>query len=331
MRAMMCEKTGVDPVLRTVEDPVAGPGEVVIDIYACGVNFADTLIIAGKYQHRPDLPFIPGFEIAGIVAEVGAGVDATLIGQRVMAMAAHGGFAEKMAHPADRIIPIPDGVAFADAAAFQITYGTSWFALKYRAAVRAGEVVLVHGAAGGVGVTAVECAKVLGAKVIATAGGAKKCDIARQHGADFVIDYKSENIAEAVKDICQRHGWPAGVDVVYDPVGGDVFDQSLRCVAPGARLLVIGFASGDIPRIPANILLVKNISVLGFYLGAYLEQNPEAARAGMADLVQNLAAGYITPSVSRKFDLADAPLAFAALRDRSATHKMVVLCRKDTD
>jgi NADPH2:quinone reductase len=331
MRAMMCEKIGVDPVLRTVEDPVAGPGEVVIDIYACGVNFADTLIIAGKYQHRPDLPFIPGFEIAGIVAEVGAGVDATLIGQRVMAMAAHGGFAEKMAHPEDRIIPIPDGVAFADAAAFQITYGTSWFALKYRAAVRAGEVVLVHGAAGGVGVTAVECAKILGAKVIATAGGAKKCDIARQHGADFVIDYKTENIAEAVKDICQRHGWPAGVDVVYDPVGGDVFDQSLRCVAPGARLLVIGFASGDIPRIPANILLVKNISVLGFYLGAYLEQNPEAACAGMADLVQNLAAGYITPSVSRKFDLADAPLAFAALRDRSATHKMVVLCRKDAD
>ncbi|OSQ40970.1 zinc-binding dehydrogenase [Thalassospira mesophila] len=331
MRAMMCEKLGSEPVMRTVDDPVAGPDQVVIDIYACGVNFADTLIIAGKYQHRPDVPFIPGFEIAGIVCAVGDGVDPAIIGQRVMAMAAHGGFAEKIALPADRIIPIPDGVSFADAAAFQITYGTSWFALKYRAAVRAGEVVLVHGAAGGVGVTAVECAKVLGASVIATAGGPEKCEIARQHGADFVIDYKAENIADAVRDICQRHDWHAGVDVVYDPVGGDVFNQSLRCVAPGARLLVIGFASGDIPQIPANILLVKNISVLGFYFGAYLDQNPETARDGMADLLHNLAMGHITPSVSRRFDLADVPQAFAALRNRSATNKMVVMCRDAAD
>ncbi|OSQ43885.1 NADPH:quinone oxidoreductase family protein [Thalassospira sp. MCCC 1A01428] len=329
MRAMMCEKFGVAPVMRTVDDPQAGPGQVVIDIYACGVNFADTLIIAGKYQQQPDIPFIPGFEIAGVVASVGEGVDSTVIGQRVMAMVASGGFAEKIALDAGRIIPIPDGVAFTDAAAFQITYGTSWFALKYRANVRAGEVVLVHGAAGGVGVTAVECAKVLGANVIATAGGPEKCEIARQHGADFVIDYKTENITDTVKDICQRHGWKAGVNVVYDPVGGDVFNQSLRCVAPGARLLVIGFASGDVPQIPANILLVKNIAVLGFYFGAYLDQNPEIARDGMSELLHNLAVGHITPSVSRQFALDDVSQAFSALRDRSATSKMVVLCRED--
>ena len=326
MRAMMCEKVGTDPVMRTVEDPVAAAGEVVIDIHACGVNFADTLIIAGKYQQKPEFPFAPGFEIAGVVSAIGEGVDAGLSGKRVMAMPPHGGFAEKIALPADHIIPIPDGVSFDDAAAFQIAYGTSWFALKYHARVQGGEVVLVHGAAGGVGITAVECAKILGAHVIATAGGPEKCEIARQHGADFVIDYKSQDITTSVREICQRQGWPGGVDVVYDPVGGDVFSQSLRCTAPGGRLLVIGFASGDIPQIPANILLVKNIAVLGFYFGAYLAQNPEIARKGMSELLDNLAAGYITPSVSQRFPLADVPRALAALRERAATRKMVVMC-----
>lgn len=327
MRAMICEALGRDPVLRTMDDPVPGTGEVLIDIAACGVNFADTLIVQGKYQKRPDPPFIPGFEIAGTVSAVGPDVGAIGPGMRVMALPDWGGYAQKIVVPAAQIALLPDAVGFEEAAAFQIAYGTSWFGLKYRAGVQPGEIVLVHGAAGGVGLTAVECAKLLGAHVIATAGGPEKCEVARQHGADFVIDYKAESIRDRVLEICARQGWARGVDVVYDPVGGDVFAQSLRCVAPGARILVIGFASGDVPQIPANILLVKNISAVGFYFGAYLEQNPDIARQGMAELLDHLARGAIRPTISKIYRLEELLHAMDAIRSRRVTGKLVIDCR----
>ena len=327
MKAWICTAFGEEPHLIDQDDPVAAPNQVVLKVAACGVNFADSLILKGTYQKRPTGAFSPGFEVSGTVIDVGSDVTGLMVGDRVMAMPDWGGYATKIAVDASRVLPLSDDVDFNAAAAFQIAYGTSWFGLKYRATVAPGELVLVHGAAGGVGLTAVECAKLLGATVIATAGGAAKCQIARDHGADAVIDYKSENIRDRVREIAADLGHQAGVDVVYDPVGGDVFDQSLRCVAPGARLLLIGFASGTVPQIPANILLVKNVSAMGFYFGAYLDQNPDIARTGMAELVAMLASGQITPMISREFALPGAMDALAAIADRSATGKLVIRCQ----
>ncbi|MBO6770137.1 MULTISPECIES: NADPH:quinone oxidoreductase family protein [unclassified Thalassospira] len=324
MKAWICKAFGETPALVDWADPQPGPGQVVIDIAACGVNFADTLILQGKYQKRPDGPFSPGFEVSGTVHAVGENVDDIHIGDRVMAMPDWGGFAQKVVVPASGVVALPDGVDMDGAAAFQIAYGTSWFGLKYRAGVVAGDIVLVHGAAGGVGLTAVECAKLLGATVIATAGGADKCRIARDHGADYTIDYKVENIRDRVREIATGLGRAAGVDVVYDPVGGDVFDQSLRCVAPGARILLIGFASGTVPQIPANILLVKNVAAIGFYFGAYLAQNPDIARQGMGELLDLLRDGRITPMISATYPLDDAMVALDAIRNRTATGKLVI-------
>ncbi len=329
MKAWICEAFGEEPKLIDWADPTPGPGQVVIDVTACGVNFADTLILQGKYQKRPDGPFSPGFEVSGTIRAVGEGVDQFSIGDPVMALPDWGGFAGCVIADASLVIPLPDDVDFFDAAAFQIAYGTSWFGLKYRANVQSGDLVLVHGAAGGVGLTAVECAKLLGATVIATAGGADKCQIAKDHGADHVIDYKVENIRDRVREIAASLGRPKGVDVVYDPVGGDVFDQSLRCVAPGARMLLIGFASGAVPQIPANILLVKNVTAIGFYFGAYLEQNPDIAQQGMAELLALLREGKIKPLISKTYALSKAMTALDAIRDRSATGKLVIDCRNE--
>ncbi|WP_417814357.1 NADPH:quinone oxidoreductase family protein [Thalassospira alkalitolerans] len=325
MKSWICKAFGEEPVLIDCDDPIAASGQVVIDIAACGVNFADTLILQGKYQKRPTGPFAPGFEISGTIRAIGGDVAGLAVGDRVMALPDWGGYGEKIVVDAALVTRLPDVVDFHAAAAFQIAYGTSWFGLKYRANVQPGEVVMVHGAAGGVGLTAVECAKLLGATVIATAGGAEKCAIAQSHGADFVIDYKTQSIRDRVKEICAGIG-RTGADVVYDPVGGDVFDQSLRCVAPGARILLIGFASGSVPQIPANILLVKNVAALGFYFGAYLEQNPEIARAGMTELLDLLSSGAISPMVSATYELADAMEALSAIRDRTATGKLVIRC-----
>ncbi|WP_296989321.1 NADPH:quinone oxidoreductase family protein [Thalassospira sp. UBA1131] len=327
MKAWVCNAFGEVPQWVDAPDPVVQPRQVLIDVAACGVNFADTLILQGKYQKRPEGPFSPGFEVSGTVRAVGDGVSHVKPGDAVMAMPDWGGYAEQVVADGSLVMPLPNGVDFNIAAAFQIAYGTSWFALKYRADVKPSEIVLVHGAAGGVGLTAVECAKLLGATVIATAGGADKCQIARDHGADHVIDYKSENIRDRVREITASLGQPKGVDVVYDPVGGDVFDQSLRCVAPGARMLLIGFASGTVPQIPANILLVKNVTAIGFYFGAYLEQNPDIAQAGMAELLERLKSGAIRPMISAVYRLEDAMDALTAIRERTATGKLVIDCR----
>ena len=325
MKAWICKAFGDAPMLINCDEPFAQSRDVIIDIAACGVNFADTLILEGKYQKRPQGPFAPGFEIAGTVSAVGPNVRGLKIGDRVMAMPDWGGYGEKIAVDAGSVTILPDNVEFDSAAAFQIAYGTSWFGLKYHAKVQRGDVVLVHGAAGGVGLTAVECARLLGATVIATAGGEPKCASAKAHGADHVSDYKSESIRDRVKEICAGIG-RTGADVVYDPVGGDVFDQSLRCVAPGARILLIGFASGSVPQIPANILLVKNVAALGFYFGAYLEQNPDIAKAGMAELLDLLSSGKISPMVSAVYSLSDAMVALEAIRNRTATGKLVIRC-----
>ncbi|AJD53844.1 MULTISPECIES: NADPH:quinone oxidoreductase family protein [Thalassospira] len=327
MKAWICEAFGEAPMLIDCEEPIAQAHQIIIDIAACGVNFADTLILEGKYQKRPTGPFAPGFEIAGTVSAIGTNVQGFTIGDRVMALPDWGGYAGRISVDASLVTGLPENVEFNVAAAFQIAYGTSWFGLKYRANLLPGEVVLVHGAAGGVGLTAVECAKLLGATVIATAGGADKCAIAKAHGADHVIDYKSESIRARVKEICARIG-RIGVDLVYDPVGGDVFDQSLRCVASGGRILLIGFASGSVPQIPANILLVKNVAALGFYFGAYLEQNPDIAKAGMAELLELLSSGEISPLVSATYPLINAMEALAAIRNRTATGKLVIRCRE---
>ncbi|WP_336079958.1 NADPH:quinone oxidoreductase family protein [Thalassospira sp. CH_XMU1448-2] len=324
MKAWICKAFGEEPHLIDCPDPVPGPGQVVIDVAACGVNFADTLILQGKYQKRPDGPFSPGFEVSGTIRAIGPDVRGIAVGDRVMALPDWGGFAQCVIADAATVIPLSDDVDFDAAAAFQIAYGTSWFGLKYRANIVPGDIVLVHGAAGGVGLTAVECAKFLGARVIATAGGADKCQIARDHGADHVVDYKVENIRDRVREIAASLGQPAGVDVVYDPVGGDVFDQSLRCVAPGARMLLIGFASGTVPQIPANILLVKNVSAIGFYFGAYLDQNPDIARKGMSELLELLRSGKIEPMISARYPLEEAMLALEAIRNRTATGKLVI-------
>jgi len=326
MKAWICKSFGAQPNLIEWPDPLAEPGKVVIDVVACGGHFADTLILQGKYQKRPKGAFSPGFEVSGIVQAVGQDVQGLAVGDRVMAMPDWGGYATRVIADASLVIPLPEGVDYQSAAAFQIAYGTSWFGLKYRANVQEGEIVLIHGAAGGVGLTAVECAKLLGATVIATAGGAEKCQIARDHGADHVIDDKSGNIRDAVRDITAKLGKPLGVDVVYDPVGGDIFDQSLRCVAPGARMLLIGFASGTVPQIPANILLVKNVAAIGFYFGAYLEQNPDIAQQGMAEILGLLRDGKIRPMISQKYPLADAMDALVAIRNRTATGKLIIDC-----
>lgn len=326
MKAWICKAFGEKPTLVEWPDPVPKSGEVAIDVAACGVNFADGLLLQGTYQKRPQGPFAPGLEVSGTVQALGPDVTGLSVGDRVMALPDWGGYASRVVVAASRIIPLPDNVDFKTAAAFQIAYGTSWFGLKYRAMVQKGEIVLVHGAAGGVGLTAVECAKLLGATVIATAGGPEKCRIAQAHGADHVIDYRSENIRDRVREIATSPGRPAGVDVVYDPVGGDVFDQSLRCVAPGARMLLIGFASGTVPQIPANILLVKNVAAIGFYFGAFLEQNPDLARRGMAELLALLQAGKIRPMISATYSLEDAMDALDAIRNRTATGKLVIDC-----
>jgi NADPH2:quinone reductase len=284
------------------------------------VNFADTLMIAGQYQVKPPLPFTPGFEAAGIVRRCGPEVTRVKPGDRVLAVADHGAFAERMVAREHHVFVIPDALDFATAAGFAIAYGTSHGALRWRADLGPGEVLLVHGAAGGVGLTAVEVGKAIGATVIATAGGAEKLAVARAHGADHLIDYTAENIRDRVKEVC--HG--RGADVVFDPVGGSAFEASLRCVNWNARIVIVGFAGGQVPRVPANILLVKNIATLGFYWGSYRQHRPDLLPAQFAELFQWWREGRLQPLVSRRFDLGQAGEALRLLRDRKSTGKVVL-------
>jgi NADPH2:quinone reductase len=326
MRALQCLTLGKPQDLKLVDIPdlpSPGAGAIKVAVAAAGLNFADTLMIAGQYQVKPELPFTPGLELAGTVLEVGPGETRIKLGDRIMAPVAYGAFAQQAMVRAVDAVPIPDGMDAAIAGGFVIAYGTSHGALVWKARLQPGELLLVHGAAGGVGLTAVEVGKALGATVIATAGGAEKCAVAKAHGADWIIDYKTESVRDRVKAIAAELGRD-GVDVVYDPVGGEIFDESLRCVAWGARLLVVGFAAGQVQKIPANILLVKNVDAQGFYWGSYRKHRPDLVAAGFAELAKFFGAGQLKPHVSHRFDLKDAAAAFELLLARKSTGKIVL-------
>jgi NADPH2:quinone reductase len=322
MKAVLCRDWGGPEslVVEEVAPPQPGPDQVLIDVAAAGVNFADTLMIAGKYQEKPPFPFSPGLEIAGSVRALGATVSGLETGQRVMALTDWGGYAEAALARAGDVHPIPETLGWAEAAGFPITYGTAHAALRWHADLQPGEVLLVHGAAGGVGLAAVEIGKAIGATVIATAGGAEKLAVARAHGADHLIDYREEDIRERVKDLTAGKG----ADVVFDPVGGDVFDASLRCIAWSGRILVIGFAAGRVPQVPANILLVKNVAVMGVYWGSYRKHAPERLVEEFHELFGWYEAGRLKPHVSHKLALAAAGEAMALLLQRRSTGKVVL-------
>jgi NADPH2:quinone reductase len=297
--------------------PDPGPGEVLIRIAACGLNFADLLMLAGTYQERPPLPFTLGIEVAGTVAALGAGVAGPPPGTRVALFAPQGGLAEWGAFAAAALLPIPEAMPFDHAAAFLIAYGTGHLALAHRARLQPGETLLVTGAAGGVGLAAVEIGKRMGARVIACARGAERLAVARAAGADHLIDSAAGDLRAAVRAL-------GGADVLYDPVGGAGFDAALRAMRPEGRLIPIGFAGGGVPQIPANLLLVKNLTVIGLYWGAYARFRPQLMRDSLAELLDWYVAGAICPHVGHRLPLERAAEALALLRDRRATGKVVV-------
>src|SRR5512134_128334 len=322
MRAVVCREW-CDPSGLHVEDvpvPALQADGVRIAVRAAGLNFADTLIIAGSYQIKPPLPFSPGFEVAGRVLECAAGVTRCKPGDRVMAVLEYGGFAEQVIAPEDCVFVLPDTIDAVVAAAFPVAYGTSHFGLKYKTGLVEGEILLVHGAAGGVGLTAVEMGKRLGAIVIATASGPEKARVCADAGADHALDSRAEDLRQRIKAATGGRG----VDVVYDPVGGRLFDTSLRSTAAGGRILIVGFASGEVPQIPANILLVKNISVIGYYWGAHRSLAPDRMQASFEELLGWLAEGSLRPHVSQTYPLAEAVQALQALRARRTTGKVVL-------
>ena len=316
MRAMRLHELGQPLAMEDAPVPTPGPGEALIRVAACGVNFADTLMVKGRYQEKPELPFAPGLEIAGVVERVGEGV-ALRPGARVAALCGAGGFAEYAIAPAAACAPVPDGMSDVDAAAFLIAYGTTHLALAHRAGLKPDENLLVLGAAGGVGLTAVEMGALMGARVIAFARGADKLEIARAKGAGHVFDSDETDIREATLAL-------GGADVVYDPIGGDQFRAAMRACNPEARLLPLGFASGDVPQIPANIVMVKNLTVIGLYIGAYLKFAPEALSASFAALFRWYEEGRLAPHVSNRLPLAQANEALDLLRTRAAIGKVVI-------
>lgn len=317
MRAFQILTRESSPVVNDVVTPEPGPGELRLRIGACGLNFADLLMISGDYQDTPEPPFTLGMEAAGTVESLGEGVSGPAPGTRVAVFGGHGGLAEHGCFPADRAVALPDAMPFTDAAAFMVAYGTSHVALDYKARLQPGETLLVLGAAGGVGLTAVEIGKLMGARVIACARGEEKLAVAARAGADHLIDAGAEDIRAACRSL-------GGVDVVYDPVGGDQFDAAFRACRPEARILTIGFASGDMPRIPANHLMVKNISVIGFYWGGYLKFRPAVITDSLATLFGWYADGRLAPHVSHVLPLEQAADGLDLLRGRRSTGKVVI-------
>ncbi len=323
MKAVLCRRHGLPDTLELADlpTPEPGPAQVRIAVKSAGVNFPDTLIIQNKYQFKPPLPFSPGGEVAGTIEAVGADVKGFAVGQDVIAFTGWGGFAEQVVADAIKVIPMPPGVPYDIASSFVMTYGTSYHALKDRAALKSGETLLVLGAAGGVGLAAVELGKALGARVIAAASSAEKLAVCKAHGADETIDYSTEDLRERIKALTDGRG----VDVVYDPVGGIYSEPALRSTAWRGRFLVVGFANGDIPSIPLNLALLKGCSIVGVFWGEFVRREPKANARDLAELVGLMRDGTIKPLISARYPLADAAKALDAVMERRVTGKVVLV------
>lgn len=309
-----------DLSVKDVPEPGVAPGSIKLRVRAAGCNFFDILMVQGKYQVKPPFPFTPGAEVAGVVEEVGDGVDGVEVGDRVFASAGIGGFAEKVVVSARGAYPMPDDMPFEHGAALPIIYPTSYAGLVYRANLQEGETLLVHAAAGGVGIAAVQIGVALGARVIATAGGDDKLEVARRAGAEVLIDYRKEDFVERVKEATDGRG----ADVIYDSVGGDIFDRSLKCIAWNGRLLVIGFAGGTIPSVKANRILLKNIAVTGLHWGAYAQHEPGRVPETFAALFALYGDGRIRPEIFKTYPLEEVPDALQALASRKTYGKLII-------
>ena len=322
MKAYVCREFG--PVeshkVEEIEDPRAEAGQVVVDVKAAGVSFPDVLIVQGKYQFQPPFPFSPGGEIAGVISEVGEGVVDWKVGDRVIAMTGNGGIAEKVVAFEMTLMPLPETMDFKDGAAFPLNYGTTYHALKQRGQLQPGETLLVTGAGGGVGTTAIEIGKAMGAKVIAAASTEEKLEIAKNLGADETINYSDGELKEKVKALTDG----LGADVIYDPIGGDIFLQCMRCVNWKGRVLVIGFAGGPIPEVPTNLALLKGCSIVGVFWGRFTGAEPEENSKNFDELFALHAEGKLKPQITKSYSLDDAAEAISSLENRKATGKVVI-------
>lgn len=323
MRAMVCRAFGplaTSLLPEVVPAPRPGRGEVAIAVHACGINFFDGLMVEGRYQHKPPFPFSPGAEVAGVVQALGEGVTSLAPGQRVFAFVGHGGLAGQVVAEARNVQRTPAGLDDLTAAAFPVVYGTALHALQDRGTLRAGETLLVLGAAGGVGLAAVQLGKLMGARVIAAASSPGKLELCRRHGADEVVDYASEDLRARVKELAGTRG----VDVVFDPVGGDLAEPMIRSLAMGGRYLVIGFAAGDIPKIPMNLLLLKSAAAVGVFWGAFVQTHPESNAANIRQLLGWLVQGELRPHIHGTWPLERAVEAIGVVMSRQVQGKVVV-------
>ncbi len=327
MKALLCHAYGPPESLQPgeIDPPVCGPEQVRIRVHSAAVNFPDVLMIAGQYQFRPEFPFAPGAECAGEVIETGREVRGLRPGDRVTASTGHGAFAEQVVTRATTAVKLPDGIRFPEAATLNLTYGTAAYALRVRGNLREGETLLVHGAAGGVGIASVEIGKAMGARVIATASTPEKLAFARAHGADDIINTSEGSLRDQVRDLTGGKG----ADVILDPVGGAVFDQSLRCINWDGRLLVVGFASGTIPSAPANLALLKSCSVIGVFWGTWIERNPAGHQENMQQVLAWLSEQRIDPHISLRLPLERAPEALEAMQARKILGKAVITIRDE--
>ncbi len=323
MKAVVCQSWGLPDTLTVQElpDPQAGPGQVVIDVKAAGVNFPDVLIIQGKYQFKPELPFVPGSEVAGVVRSVADDVTTFKPGDQVIAFTPTGGFGQQLVASAQALAPMPPGMDFETAAAITLTYGTSHHAVVDRAALKAGETMLVLGAAGGVGLAAIEIGKALGARIIACASTDEKLEVCKAHGADVLINYSREDLREAIKAATGGKG----PDVIYDPVGGQYAEPAFRSIAWRGRYLVVGFANGEIPKLPLNLTLLKGASLVGVFWGEFAKREPKANLAGMRQLMGWLQEGKIKPHISGRYKLEETAQALNDMAARKVTGKIVIV------